>query len=80
MRLEQYAAGMRMMMEDGEFLYGSLIRDGYAQGVALGRKYHLLRLSYSVFMYGLIAAVIAFMLACLLSGNKPVPVAPVPAG
>lgn len=80
MGLEQYAAGMQMMMEDGEFLYGSLIRDGYAQGVVLGRKYHLLRLSYSVFMYGLIAAVIAFMLAYLLSGNKAVHIATVPAG
>jgi len=29
----------------------------------LGRKYHLLRLSYSVFMFGLIIAVLAFAIS-----------------
>jgi predicted metal-dependent HD superfamily phosphohydrolase len=73
MPLEQFTIGMKMMMEDGDFLYGSLIRDVYAQGVVLGKKYHLLRISYNVFMYGLIGAVIAFMLAYLLKGNVPTP-------
>jgi hypothetical protein len=27
------------MMEDKDFLYGSLIKDVYAQGVVLGKKY-----------------------------------------
>jgi predicted metal-dependent HD superfamily phosphohydrolase len=78
MQLAQYTAGMRMMMEDGDFLYGSLIRDGFAQGVVLGKKYHLLRISYSVFMYGLILAVAAFMLAYLVAGHDPAPAVPVP--
>jgi predicted metal-dependent HD superfamily phosphohydrolase len=69
MGYERYAAGMHVMMEDAGFLYGSLIRDGYAQGVVLGKKYRLLRISYNVFMYGLIVAVISFMLAYLLTGN-----------
>jgi len=63
MQLEQFTVGMEMMMDDGAFLYGSLIRDVYAQGVILGKKYHLLRISYSIFMYGAISAVAAFMLA-----------------
>ncbi|MET3501289.1 putative metal-dependent HD superfamily phosphohydrolase [Mucilaginibacter rubeus] len=63
MELDQFAAGMEMMMEDGTFLYASLIRDIYAQGVILGKKYHLLRISYNIFMYGAIIAVTAFMLA-----------------
>jgi predicted metal-dependent HD superfamily phosphohydrolase len=69
MPLDQFAAGMEMMMEDGTFLYGSLIRDVYAQGLVLGKKYHLLRISYNIFMYGAIAAVVAFMLAYLFNGN-----------
>jgi predicted metal-dependent HD superfamily phosphohydrolase len=63
MSLTDYDAGVQKMMIDGDFLYGSLIRDIYAQGVVLGRKYRLLRISYNIFMYGIVAAVIAFMIA-----------------
>jgi hypothetical protein len=44
---------MVKMMEDKEFLYGSLIKDVYAQGVVLGKKYRLLRIAYNIFMFGL---------------------------
>lgn len=65
MNLEEYAAGMLQMMDDKDFLYGSLIRDVYNQGIVLGKKYRWLRLSYNVFMYGLIVSVIAFVIAAL---------------
>jgi predicted metal-dependent HD superfamily phosphohydrolase len=65
MSLEEYAGGMLQLMEDRDFLYGSLIRDVYYQGIALGKKYRWLRLSYNVFMYGLIASVISFLIAAL---------------
>lgn len=61
--LTDYEFGMRKMMEDKEFLYGSLIKDVYAQGVVLGRKYRLLRIAYNVFMFGIVAAVLAFIIA-----------------
>lgn len=63
MELEQYSSGMEQMMDDPDFLYGSLIKDVYFQGVVLGRKYRLLRIAYSVFMFGIIASVLAFMIA-----------------
>ncbi|WP_118975153.1 Pycsar system effector family protein [Taibaiella koreensis] len=63
MDLDEYASGMWKVMADREFLYGSLIKDVYSQGVVLGRKYRLLRISYSIFMFGLILAVIAFIIA-----------------
>jgi len=66
MPLSDYREGMKKIMEDKEFLYGSLIMDGYAQGVVLGRKYRFLRISYSVFMFGLIISVIAFIIASTL--------------
>jgi len=65
MSLEEYAGGMLVMMDDADFLYGSLIRDVYYQGIALGKKYLWLRWSYNVFMYGLIASVLAFLVAAL---------------
>jgi HD superfamily phosphodiesterase len=70
MSLEEYAGGMLMMMDDKDFLYGSLIRDVYFQGIALGKKYRWLRLSYNVFMYGLIASVLAFLIAALAYPQK----------
>ena len=72
--LEDYNYGMQKMMEDKEFLYGSLIRDVYAQGVVLGKKYRLLRIAYNIFMFGLIASVIAFIVASAFFGGTPTPV------
>lgn len=63
MDLPQYVAGMEQMMEDREFLYGTLIKDVYSQGVVLGRKYRLLRVAYNVFMFGIIGSVLAFVIA-----------------
>jgi len=63
MSLDSYAAGMKMVMNNKDFLYGTLIKDIYAQGVVLGRKYKLIRLAYNIFMWGLITAVLAFIIA-----------------
>jgi len=69
--LEDYNYGMQKMMLDKDFLYGSLIRDVYAQGVVLGRKYRLLRIAYNIFMFGLIVSVIAFIIAAAFFGKLP---------
>lgn len=69
MSFKDYSSGMQEMMNDREFLYGSLTRDVYAQGVVLGRKYRLLRVAYNVFMFGIIASVIAFAMASFFSGG-----------
>jgi predicted metal-dependent HD superfamily phosphohydrolase len=63
MSLPAYEQGMLKVMADSDFLYGSLIKDVYAQGVVLGRKYRLLRIAYNVFMFGIVAAVLAFIVA-----------------
>jgi len=65
MKLDDFNYGMQKMMKEKDFLYGSLIRDVYAQGVVLGKKYHLLRIAYNVFMFGLIVSVAAFIIAFL---------------
>lgn len=66
MSLNDYQNGMIKLMDDRDFLYGSLIKDVYAQGVVLGRKYRLLRVAYNVFMFGIVAAVLAFIVAAAL--------------
>lgn len=69
MSFDDYDAGMRQMMSDRDFLYGSLTRDLYSQGIVLGRKYRLLRKGYTVFMYGIVTAVIAFFVASVFFGD-----------
>ncbi len=75
MNLADYSVGMEKVMADKDLLYNTLIMDVYAQGVVLGRKYHQLRVAYNIFMYGLIIAVVAFILAVVLH-TEPVP--PIP--
>ena len=65
MSLGDYTRGMLKLMEDSDFLYGSLIQDVYFQGLVLGKKYQRLRKSYNIFMYGLVIAVIAFLVALI---------------
>ena len=63
MNYNEYNAGLKEMMVDSEFLFGTLSKDTYWQGKVLGRKYRLLRISYTIFLYGIIAAVLAFSIA-----------------
>ncbi|MEO6729580.1 MAG: Pycsar system effector family protein [Ferruginibacter sp.] len=65
MGFNDYYAGMLKVMADRDFLYGSLIRDIHSQGKVLGRKYKLIRISYTIFMYTLIISVIAFAIATI---------------
>lgn len=69
MQLPDYDWAMKEMMNDKDYLYGSMIKDIYFLGVVLARKYKFLRLSYSFFMYGLIAGIAAFGLAFIFSGS-----------
>jgi predicted metal-dependent HD superfamily phosphohydrolase len=71
MGLEEYTAGMLKVMDDKGFLYGTLIKDVYSQGVVLGRKYRLLRVAYNIFMFGLIIAVVAYILASVFHTDGP---------
>lgn len=66
MKLEDYQRGIDAMMADSEFLYGSMTRDIYNLGVVLGRKYKLLRVAYSFFMFGFIISIVSFAIAVTL--------------
>ena len=66
MEIENYEWAMKEMMKDGDYLYGSLIKDIYSLGKVLGRKYRYLRRSYNIFMYGFVVAIISFVIAMLL--------------
>lgn len=63
MPLSEYQWAMNEMMKDREYLYNSMIKDLYYLGLVLDRKYKLLRSTYTIFMIGIIASVIAFVVA-----------------
>ena len=65
MSLEDFDWGFHEMMKDKEFLYGSLIKDLYYLGKVLGRKYQLLRIAYTVFMYGIVSSVLGYVVSYL---------------
>ncbi len=66
MELEDYQRAMNQMMKDGEYLYNSMIKDIYFLGIVLAKKYKYLRISYTIFMWGLIIAVIAFAITAFV--------------
>lgn len=65
MNFQEFNEGLKEMMEDSEFLFGTLSKDTYWQGKVLGRKYRLLRISYTIFLYGIVVAVLAFVAAII---------------
>jgi predicted metal-dependent HD superfamily phosphohydrolase len=63
MPLEEYEWAVNEMMKDRDYLYGSMIKDLYFLGLVLNRKYKLLRITYTIFMIGIIISVGAFIYA-----------------
>jgi predicted metal-dependent HD superfamily phosphohydrolase len=67
MSLKDFEWAMGEMMQDKDYLYGSLTKDLYFLGLVLNRKYGLLRTTYTVFMIGIIISVVAFAIAFKIS-------------
>jgi len=69
MSLEDFEWAMGEMMQDRDYLYSSMKKDLYFLGKVLDRKYKILRLTYSVFIVGIVVSVFAFAIAFKLDGN-----------
>ena len=70
MKLEEFEWAMTEMMQDRDYLYSSLTKDLYFLGLVLNRKYNLLRVTYTVFMIGIVVSVICFAVAFQLSATS----------
>jgi len=66
MSLVEYKNSVMSVMEKGDTLYPSIINDIHALGVVLARKYQLIRISYLIFLYGIIFSVILFSVCHVL--------------
>ena len=60
MELSDYRDSVMQTMEDGNMLYPSIITDIHTLGVKLARKYQLIRISYLIFLYGIVISIILF--------------------
>lgn len=63
MPLDEYEWAVNEMMKDNAYLYNSMIKDLYFLGIVLDRKYKLLRITYNIFMFGIIVSFLAFFFA-----------------
>ena len=60
MTLPDYDWAMREMLNSRDYLNSSMVKDIYFLGVVLAKKYRLLRISYNIFMYGLIVTMLLY--------------------
>lgn len=63
MPYEEYQWAINELLKDKEYMNNSMTKDLYYLGLVLERKYRLLRITYNLFMVGIIASVIAFVYA-----------------
>lgn len=63
MGLKDFEWGIDYLMENQDVLYNSLTKDLYYLGLVLERKYRLLRITYTVFMFGIIISALAFIIS-----------------
>ena len=66
MSLKDYDWGIKEMIKDEDFLYGTMTRDIYFLGIVLAKKYKFLSHCYNIFMFGLILTVIVFAVTFMM--------------
>ncbi len=66
MPLKDYDWGVKEMIKDEDYLYGTMTRDIYYLGIVLAKKYKYLSHCYNIFMFGLIVTVICFAVTFLM--------------
>jgi HD superfamily phosphodiesterase len=63
MELDEFEWAIKEMVQDKDYIYKALTKDLYFLGKVLERKYRLLRITYTVFMIGIIVSLISFGIA-----------------
>ena len=64
--LDDYKSIVTETLASNETLYPSMVADIHAVGILLAKKYKLIRISYLIFLYGIVLSVFAFALCHLL--------------
>lgn len=69
MKLDDFEWAISELLKDKKYVYKSLTKDLYFLGIVLERKYRILRITYTVFMVGIIVSVITFAVALKTNGK-----------
>ena len=67
MTLPEFQESLGVLKKDPTLLYNSLARQLYSMGKALSKKYHHLQVSYTAFLSGVSAAIVAFLVTYALT-------------
>lgn len=71
--LRDFEWGIDHLIENENALYKSLTKDLYYLGLVLERKYRLLKITYNVFMLGLILSIVTFAVSFFTMSNGDIP-------
>ena len=63
MKLDENEWAIQELVKDKEYIYSSLTKDLYFLGLVLNRKYKILRITYTIFITGIVISVLAFGIA-----------------
>jgi hypothetical protein len=63
--LEEYVEAIHTVLQSRRNTYNQMIIDMYHNGIVLERKYALLRVSYQVFLVGLVSSVAAYLITLI---------------
>lgn len=66
MTRDDYIRGLKQVTKNEDILDKTIVNDLYFLGRALGQKYHRLRITYSIFMIGMVVTVLVFALTFLV--------------
>ena len=69
MGLKDFEWGIDYLIDNEDVLYNSLTKDLYYLGLVLERKYRLLRITYTVFMFGIVISALAFISSYYITMN-----------
>jgi len=72
MSLTEFEWAVNEMLGDKNYMYSAMTKDLYFLGLVLNRKYAILRLTYNIFMTGIIVSVVAFAIAFQLAESRVV--------
>ena len=72
MSLPEYEWAIQELVKDNKFIYSSLTKDLYFLGLVLHTKYKILRITYTIFIIGIVISVLAFGISFYFFGQDRV--------
>ncbi|GAB3507826.1 hypothetical protein GCM10027341_42950 [Spirosoma knui] len=63
---DSYRAHMKELIADDELMYNTMLDNIYAQGRVLSKKYRMLTIAYTIFMYGFPVVILSYLITLVL--------------